>query len=220
MAKKWMFAKGQWGWVDDNPDGEGDGSGDPGYEVITTEETIFDGNVTTATQEGGTEIGGQIPSEDAIDADMIRVIFNGQEYDCPRIDVGDNFWAYGGVIPETGPDFSQFPFAITVNSGTAYLLTEAAGTYPLKIAKDEKTVNTSPDFMTAVNSLLLPDRRMEYLRIGDPEVTIGNIKAKMSAGQLFCLYDLSDPQKKISLISAPELRIIVCISARLRYIQQ
>ena len=129
------------------PDGfvSGIGSGGSSWQ------TVFEGSVTTENTDDG--VLGNINYESVIDADKIKVTFNGTEYECDKITtpVGN---AYGG-IGESGPDFSEYPFAIMSGQGleTAQTIvyTETAGTYTLKI--EEPQSGGSSDFSTAEVSI-------------------------------------------------------------------
>lgn len=93
---------------------------------------------------------------------QLKITFNGTPYVCDVISIGSRS-AYGGIGP-SGPDFSQYPFGIFVRSGEAFLYTETAGTYTIKIeAPQSSSEGESSDFSTAV---------VTRSNIGSTDVTI------------------------------------------------
>lgn len=116
------------------------GDCDCGFECEEEIVTLTEESVTTTSQ-GGT-IRGQLSYSQFIDAEVIKVTFNGTEYECPRIAIiGIN--AYGG-FGQGGPDFSEYPFAITsISGGTNTLATETAGTYSVKIEGMQEVATTT-----------------------------------------------------------------------------
>ena len=123
------------------------GGGECGFECETTITLLTEESVTTTTQDELNR--GVLSYSQLIDAEVVKVTFNGTEYECPRI-ATRNGYGYGGV-GQSGPDFSEYPFAIL--SGTTPILsyktmlfTETAGTYTIKIEAVEKTITTTPCF--------------------------------------------------------------------------
>jgi len=105
------------------------GGGGGGSWTVLTEETV-----TTTAGAGGNSVQliysfGQNPPE------KLRITFDGTSYECSRMLVNNEGYAYGGVDPTTpSPDFSEYPFVLVAVSPTATLLnTEIAGTYTIKI---------------------------------------------------------------------------------------
>lgn len=122
------------------------GGGDCGFECEETVTLLTEESVTTTSQ-GGTIRGGQLSYSQFIDAEVIKVTFNGTEYECPRIRSPQDGSYYGGINPNTGmPDFSVYPFVIVSNALGNILATETAGTYTIKIEAFEKIVTTTPCF--------------------------------------------------------------------------
>lgn len=119
---------------------------DNGWSVGATEKVLFDGTVTTSESSGHNT--GNISTESAIAADTIIVTFNGTRYECPNIS-GSGGYEYGAVYGEV-MDFSIFPFNIYAGNDSVEVITENAGTYPLKIEATGKTVDISDDFKEAV----------------------------------------------------------------------
>lgn len=107
--------------------------------------TLFDENVTTEVEPGGTVAVSELNAN--ITADTIKVIFNNTEYICNR-QVNDFFGA--PFNDSTGEfDFSEYPFSITYNSEitTWLLVTQSSGTYTIKI--EEPQSDGESDFSTA-----------------------------------------------------------------------
>lgn len=109
------------------------------------EVTLFDESVTTVAGNFGSQA--TLSYTTPITADTLKVTFDGVEYTCPKISVG-NAVAYGGV-GQTGPDFTEFPFTIMSNVESNTVYTETAGTYSVS-ASAEDTIYTD-DFKNGVN---------------------------------------------------------------------
>lgn len=117
--------------------------------VMLTNETV-----TTVAQNGFNV--GFFSYKQLINAETIRVTFDGVEYDCPRI-AFDDYSMYGGVNPDTYmPDFSQYPFSILSNGTDNQIVTETAGTYSIKIEGMQEAVTTTQCFEKAVRSITSP----------------------------------------------------------------
>lgn len=117
---------------------------DNGWGVQNTQ--LFSETVTTADNGGGMNMGVLVYSQ-TIDSDTITVTFNNTNYTCPRVDAfGEHF--YGGFT-QSGPDFSQFPFAIESGQNGNALFTQTAGTYTVAISAGGIAV--SDNFSNAVN---------------------------------------------------------------------
>ena len=110
-------------------------------EIVTlTEESV-------TTEQSGPFVWGSLSYSQLIDAETLKVTFNGTEYECPRNDTPAGA-IYGGMNPTTmTPDFSQYPFAIlSAEQIGNRLITETAGTYAVKVQAVETTVTTTPCF--------------------------------------------------------------------------
>ena len=127
------------------------GGGDCGYSC--TEETIVltEESVTT-TNQGGTNVG-QISYSQLIDADSLAVTFDGTEYVTSRIGF-HGASAYGG-ISQSGPDFTNYPFAITSTPQGNYLLTQNAGVHNIRLVATTSSVVVSECFEKAVKLFTL-----------------------------------------------------------------
>lgn len=122
---------------------------DKGYECTEGWVTLTDESVTTAQDQFGS-VSSTLAYSTPIDADTIKVTFDGTEYTCDKALIGDMI-AYGGV-GEQGPDFSEYPFAIT-STNANLIYTETAGTYQVKIEAFGTSVTTTPCFEKAVKSV-------------------------------------------------------------------
>lgn len=105
--------------ADNWPEGGG------GSWTVLTEESV-----TTADQ-GGFYAGSFAYVFTEESPSKMKITFNGTAYECDVIAMGGNY-AYGGV-GEQGPDFSVYPFAVTVSPSRTALFTETAGTYTVKL---------------------------------------------------------------------------------------
>lgn len=113
-----------------------------GWSMQSTQ--LFSETVTTADNGGGMNMGVLVYSQ-TIDSDTITVTFNNTNYTCPRVDAfGEHF--YGGFT-QSGPDFSQFPFAIESGQNGNALYTQTAGTYTISAAAS--TAEVSSNFVLA-----------------------------------------------------------------------
>lgn len=145
------------------------GGGECGFECEETVTLLTEETVTTTAQ--GEMIVSDLSYSQFINAETIRVTFDGVEYECPRMARSSSQNLYGGVDPATlMPDFSQYPFAISsYNSGSDVggrgdtrdidpapnqLATQTAGTYTIKITALEVTVTTTQCFEDAVNNVI------------------------------------------------------------------
>jgi hypothetical protein len=154
-----------------------DGDGyvvDKGFECTATYTTLTEETVTTVADKSP---GAQLTYSQVIDADTIRVTFNGVEYVCNKheIDVGtvEPMYAYGGVS-SSGPDFSEYPFDITSARTPSGAIngcdTQTAGTYTVKIEVPELVVTTTPCFEKAVKSVVDGALIVKYDHDGDDDL--------------------------------------------------
>lgn len=97
--------------------------------------TVFEGNVTTVADDPAPI--GTIENL-SLNADTIKVTFNGTEYECNKNADG----SYGAPIDESTEEFdwSTYPFALgvlNVDNPRVDLYTQTAGTYTLKIEEPQ-----------------------------------------------------------------------------------
>lgn len=119
---------------------------DNGWAVESTQ--LFSETVTAVDQDG--MYSATLVYSQLIDADTVTVTFDGTEYVCQRMDLyGEHF--YGG-FGETGPDFTDYPFAIESNGDTNTVYTETAGSHAIAAVGD--AIATSSDFSAAVGKCL------------------------------------------------------------------
>ena len=102
--------------------------------------TVFEGSVTTETL---FDIARAIIQDYELNADTIKVTFDGAEYECEKNADG----SYGAVMGEISYDWSEYPFSLINTEGGLEFTTESAGTYTLKI--EEQSGGGSSDFSTA-----------------------------------------------------------------------
>lgn len=150
--------------------------------VPLTEESV----TTTKFDESDLIASAELSYTDLIDANEIRVTFNGVEYECDRIDVGvPGVSVYGGADAHGEADFSEYPFMLECESGLNTLLTETAGTYQIKIEAVEAEVEVSSCFRKAVETVTedSPSPSGESISIGVPQnsfLQVVNFSAKPS----------------------------------------
>ena len=116
--------------------------------------TLFEGEITTEEQNGMYFT--RLSTSDYIDANKIKVTFNGVEYVCDKI-VSEEENIYGaGFNEEYEVDFSNYPFVIssTMSDGVeadiiaTMIATESPGTYSIKIEVPQES-GGSGDWSTA-----------------------------------------------------------------------
>ena len=118
-----------------------------GYECTETTEQLFSETVTT--EEIGEAYIATLQYSDAINADVLTIVFDGTEYVCPKIIVGNTVY-YGGVDPNTGkPDFTNYPFAIINDDGANVIVTESSITATIIASAPSITVETTGCFEKA-----------------------------------------------------------------------
>lgn len=126
------------------------GEMNPGYSCTETVTLLTDESVTTVFDEVNNS--GKLAYSTSIDADTIRVTFDGTEYTC-NAQEGEMGTLYGAPMGEEGIDWSEYPFQIS--SGLRNdIYTETAGTYQVKIETVEEVIETTPCFEKAVNSVV------------------------------------------------------------------
>lgn len=120
--------------------------------------TLLTGETVT-TVESDVYSYAQLAYSSLIDADTLKVTFNGAEYICPRNDIDGDYGA--PYDPDTPTyDWSEYPFNIVsyTEDGVAisYLTTETAGTYTIKIEALSTTAEVSECFQRAVEKVSGP----------------------------------------------------------------
>ena len=131
---------------------------DNGWAVESSSQQLFTETVTTTVDPDYPEDGawGYFAYSTLIAADALAVTFDGTDYTCPRIDLGNDS-AYGGYV-NGAPDFTDFPFAILssefMGNINTNITTASAGTYAVSAYATSSSIETSPAFETAVNSVV------------------------------------------------------------------
>ena len=135
---------------------EGIATGGGIYSV--NEVALFDGEVTTAYEEGSGSNVGQFESQGELPAQDLKVVFNGTEYILPyrSTPFGSE---YGEFDESTGmPSFANYPLFIQ-NGGVGYTLaTETAGTYSLKINEKVQKFEVNDNFASALGLIVEVDK--------------------------------------------------------------
>lgn len=123
--------------------------GAPGYDVSTEEVQIAaEQSVTTAAQ-GPYNMGEITATVPDPLPDSINVTFNGTDYEnVPKHTEA----SLGGIDIYGDIAFSEYPFAISLNSESSGLLTQTAGTYTIAITGQTQSVTPDDDFKAAVKA--------------------------------------------------------------------
>ena len=124
--------------------------------------TFFEGEATTEEEDG--QYFTQLSESDYINADKIKVTFNGTEYVCNKTVTEYDVNIYGGSFNEEyKPVFSNYPFIISSSSEErVFLATESPGTYSIKIEVPQES-GGSGDWSTA---------EVTFINQGSSDITI------------------------------------------------
>lgn len=120
------------------------GAVDVGWKAEYTQ--LLSETVTTVSSAyGNTAV---LSYSEFINADKIKVKFDGIDYICNNLTPDASVAYYGGIENEA-PDFSEYPFVLqSSNSGTNGIATQTAGEHSIVIS--EYVVDTSEEFNDAV----------------------------------------------------------------------
>lgn len=131
---------------------------DNGWVVESSSQQLFTETVTTTVDPDYPDepAWGALEYSTMISADTLTVTFDGTNYTCPRIDLGNDF-VYGGWGNDA-PDFTDYPFAIYsgefMGSIDNSVTTASGGTHTVVVSSTSSSIETSPAFETAVNSVV------------------------------------------------------------------
>lgn len=123
---------------------------DKGFECTESQETVFEGSLTTASM--GQMYGATFTPTEPIEGDSITVTFNGTEYELPKETLSFGT-GYGEFDANGLPVFTNYPCVVEISSGYHLLFTPSAGTYQVVINTTVLTVETSECFEKAVKSV-------------------------------------------------------------------
>ena len=140
-------------------------------------EQLFSETVTTVAGEVGNVA--TLSYTEQITADTLTVTFDGVEYTCPKITFeGDNYAYYGG-IGATGPDYTEFPFAIASGpNGDNYIYTQSAGTHTISANGVVLTYTEAfKDGVTANATMVV-----SFTAIGEDHFTANKTAAEIRSG--------------------------------------
>lgn len=133
------------------------GDCDCGFECEEEWTTLTEETVTTELD--GDAAYGDLSYSQLIDAESIKVTFNGTVYECEGVE-DDHGYTYGASydINLDAWDWSEYPFQISSYEAPfgirSRLVTSTAGTYTVKIEAIELNVTTTLCFRKAVDSLI------------------------------------------------------------------
>lgn len=148
-----------------------------GYENVE----LFSETVTTAAGEYGNYA--TLTYATQVDAPSAIVTFDGTNYTCNAVALGGVTY-YGG-IGESGPDFSEYPFAIesAISAGGPNgVYTQTASTHT--IAASAASLQTSADFDAAVSMASPIDASTLPLRCVEGVTTYNEATSAMESGRL------------------------------------
>lgn len=153
---------------------------DNGWSVESTQ--LFSETVTTAAGEHGNY--GTLAYAAQVNAPSAIVTFDGTNYTCNAVDLGGVTY-YGG-ISGSGPDFSEYPFAIESAvsvGGPNGVYTQTAGTHTVIVS--HIAVEASSDFAAAVAVASSP----ELLVATENATTWQEVHDAVSAGKFAYVLD-------------------------------
>lgn len=147
---------GYWDKIDNIPN-----YGEESYETILNT-TSF----TTAEDNGYYKCDDVCSLASLIDGDVIRVTFDGDEYE-----VEAKVSRYGKAIGDNVNNFTNYPFYINTGTfpGNATLYTEEAGTYSIKI--ERKVITSSKEFSNAAFASIKYIKFMTTQLLGGTQIT-------------------------------------------------
>lgn len=139
---------------------EASGGGTAGYECTEERVTLAEESVTTAVDPEYPDDGafGTLSYAEPITADMLKVTFNGAEYNCSAIAGEAGAVSYGAQYDAQsgGFDWSEYPFSINSYHGDNRISTETAGTHQVKIEVVQLSSEISECFKAAVQKASAP----------------------------------------------------------------
>lgn len=166
---------------------------DNGWSVENTQ--LFSETVTTVEDMSG-NFSANLTYSQSIDGDSINVIFDDTEYVLSRMG-GEGVYFYGGFNPNTGPDFTEYPFFIMSRAGVNTLVTQTAGTYALSASRSAVVV--SSNFQNAVSQCA--DVSMMPMLCVSGTTIRWDMQEAVSYGRLLYFYYTSDYTSKCAIIS-------------------
>ena len=125
------------------------GGGDCGYSCTETQETVFEGSLTTSSM--GSFIATAFVPTDPISSDSVIVTLNGTEYELPKVTISLGI-GYGEADANGIPVFTNYPCAIGISNGQYYFFTPSASTNSVKIGIPNEVITTSDCFRKAVQT--------------------------------------------------------------------
>lgn len=128
------------------------GDVDVGYECTTSLEKAFSESGATTKEEGSNFARYTLDYATAIDADEIKVVFNGTEYICPKMIKGTSV-AYGSSTP----DFEDYPFTLASSDSKLVgnqLYTPDPMDFEITVFVPVTTATVTPCFKTAVETVM------------------------------------------------------------------
>jgi len=125
--------------------------GDSGYECTTSFEEVFsESGVTEEPKDPDKPITATLSYTGFIDADEIKVVFNGTEYTCPKKAIAD-YAVYGSY----SSSFTDYPFAIGFSQSQGNLLqTKDPINFTIEVDVPVITATVTPCFETAVKTAI------------------------------------------------------------------
>lgn len=163
-------------------------------------EQLFEETITTAA--GSFGISAELEYSETIESTTLTITFDGTDYVCERIDAMGMYF-YGGFT-QSGPDFTDYPFALQSNYGTNTIYTSTAGTY--SVAASGNAIAVSDSFSSAVNSCIV-SQEIPYLRIdvmdSSTVLSWGEINSAFTSGYI-CVVSGFGPVLQMWSMGIPE----------------
>ena len=151
--------------------------------------TLFEEEATTAHAENlseGIYIGG-LNYSNFINADTIKITFDGIEYECNATEYASQFMYGATVNEEENIDFSEYPFVLdSISDEGNIIITSTPGVHTIKVETPKESEGSSSDWSTAVvtflNTSMTGEYTVECCTILDNNLKISTLHVSPSVG--------------------------------------
>lgn len=126
--------------------------GDSGYDCTTSFVEVFSSSGATTAQEVASDpCMTKLKYNGFVHADEIKVVFNGNEYICPKISTSDSYANYGS------DKFTDYPFALVFSTTDGnYIYTKDPIDFTIEVSASSTFASVTPCFKVAVEAASIP----------------------------------------------------------------